>query len=147
MRPKHSWCFIIMFPLCIHQFKDFSRWKPKVRTISSASGAGIEQLWADACTFRELGGAGIKELRGKQRGYWMWQEAYGILERSLKTSPLVQKRAQELQVGSLCWSLSSYICCVQLCILYKNSTLCQCKLLRFIYCLSLCCRCSLPPLW
>lgn len=74
------------------------RWKPKVRTISSASGAGIEQLWADACAFRERGVTGIKDMRGKQRGYWMWQEACCMLERSLKTSPHVQKLAQELQV-------------------------------------------------
>jgi putative protein kinase ArgK-like GTPase of G3E family len=74
------------------------RWKPKVRTISSASGVGIEQLWADACMFRERGVAGIKEMRGRQRGYWMWQEAAGMLERSLKTSPRVQKLAGELQV-------------------------------------------------
>jgi putative protein kinase ArgK-like GTPase of G3E family len=77
------------------------RWKPKVRTISSTSGAGIEQLWADACLFRERGGAGIKDVRGQQRGYWMWAEACGMLERSLKTSLRVQQRAQELQVGCI----------------------------------------------
>ena len=92
------------------------RWKPKVRTISSANGVGIEQLWSDACVFRERGVAGIKDMRGRQRGYaeqlythrqivtlccryWMWQEACGMLERSLKTSLPVQKLAQELQVG------------------------------------------------
>jgi hypothetical protein len=59
---------------------------------------GIEQLWADACMFRERGVAGIKDMRGRQRGYWMWQEAAAMLERSLNTSPRVQKLAQQLQV-------------------------------------------------
>jgi hypothetical protein len=125
-----------------HKTSGNCRWKPKVRTISSANGVGIEQLWADALLFRQRGLAGIKDMRGQQRGYsptpamrtvfctvfryefnganryWMWQEACGMLERSLKTSPhvrsgiafsqrlfvtfyQVQKRAQELQVGNL----------------------------------------------
>jgi hypothetical protein len=33
----------------------------------------------------------------------MWQEACGILERSLKTSGNVQRRAQELQVCFVCF--------------------------------------------
>ena len=48
--------------------------------------------------FRERGVAGIKEMRGRQRGYWMWQEAAAMLERSLKTSHRVQKLAEQLQV-------------------------------------------------
>lgn len=99
MRPKHSWYQIsalLNFPFLLTSCN--LRWKPKVRTISSANGAGIEQLWADACAFRERGGAGIKDMRGQQRGYWMWTEACGMLERSLKTSPRVQQRAKELQV-------------------------------------------------
>jgi putative protein kinase ArgK-like GTPase of G3E family len=104
MRPKHSWYSIhenVTAAIPFSQPPRHCRWKPKVRTISSTSGAGIEQLWADACLFRERGGAGIKDVRGQQRGYWMWAEACGMLERSLKTSLRVQQRAQELQVGCI----------------------------------------------
>lgn len=102
MRPKHSW------------------WKPKVRTISSANGAGIEQLWEDACAFRERGGSGIKVMRGEQRGYWMWAEAGAMLERSLKTSPRVLRRAQELQAQLASSTITSQTAAAALVQEWKN---------------------------
>jgi LAO/AO transport system kinase len=79
--------------------EDDDPWRPRVRTCSAMTGAGLDELWGQLCAHREQAqrSGAWQRRRQRQRVDWMWSQVTTLLMDRLREHPRVRAVAPVLE--------------------------------------------------
>ncbi|MGK0362637.1 MAG: LAO/AO transport system kinase [Bradymonadia bacterium] len=78
----------------------YPEWRPRVRTCSALTGTGVESVWIDVTTHREIMNKSgrLQDKRGTQNAAWMWTRVRESLELRFRSQNAERLATIEAQV-------------------------------------------------